>query len=264
MAGTGYQIKSDLYSLFDYVSNTGSSHCKELIIETLREFFSQDSYYHYQRDEWGFPKTPTQEDLNLGAGLHDDLTTRLFIGEKYRQDVIFYPALLVKFGGSRSVPISMNREKSSVQWAAVKYVDGYGHESIISTPTHFIQAGAWEGSINIDIQTRSLKARDELGDLIALAFVDTYFEDLVNSGVVVKGVSRAASSEGEDRYDKLFTETITLDIRSEWRRHIPVTTILDAIHICVDFGVLTETGQIKAPNLSITTEVNLTDAIVNL
>lgn len=265
MAGTGSTVKTDLYGIFDYVQNTGSSFSKEVIIETLREFFSQDSYYHYQRDVWGFPKTPNHEGLNLEAGYQDDISTRLFIGEKYRQDAIFYPCLLIKSGGSRSIPISFNREKGSVQWQAIQYMDGYGNTKIISTPSHYIQAGAWEGTISIDIQTRSLKARDELGDLVALAFVDTYFEDLMNSGVIIKGVSRSGASEADDRYDKLFTETITLDIRTEWRRHIPITTTIDVIKICLEIGHFESNQQfVAAPALTINTTLELADQILDI
>jgi hypothetical protein len=237
---------------------------KELFIETMREYFSQDSYYHYVRDPWGYPLTPDHTDLDPQAGLHDDITTRLYIGEMNRFDPIFYPALIVRSAGSRYVPISMNREKGSVQWKAVKYVDGYGNEKIFSTPSHFIQAGAWEGQITIEAISRALRSRDELVQIVSLAFVDEVFDDMKNSGVLIKGVSVGGPTDGEDRNDKLFRQTISFDIRGEWRRHIPVENLVDAINICVDFGnVATNPPQI-ATNLNISTSVQLIQALQDL
>ncbi|HVI39091.1 MAG TPA: hypothetical protein VM577_00385, partial [Anaerovoracaceae bacterium] len=167
---------------------------KELVIETLREFFSQDTYYHYVRDPYGFPKTPDHTDLPSDSGINNDVTTRLWIGDQYRKDVIYYPALKIKSGGSRSVPISMNREKGSLQWKSVAFIDGYGNSKIFTTPSHFIEAGAWEGSILVDIETRSTRSRDELADIISLAFVSTRFEELKDSGVLIKGVNAGTPS----------------------------------------------------------------------
>lgn len=262
--GSGNNVKTDLYALHGYIQNTMISFPKELFIETLREFFSQDSYYRYQRDAWGFPKIPDHTDLPSEAGLHDEITTRLFIGEYYRYDPIYYPAVLIRSAGARSVPISMNRNKGSLQWKNILFIDGYGNEKIVSTPAYFIQSGAWEGSITVDVESRSPRTRDELVDIISLAFVDTRFEEMKNSGVLIKGINSGAPAESDDRNDKLFKQTITFDIRSEWRRHIPVENILDAINICVDFGNLTSDQEEIAPNIRISTNINLLESLQNL
>ena len=239
---------------------------KELFIETLREYFSQESYYHYQRDVWGHPKTPDQTDLPSDAGMHDDVTTRVFIGEPYRKDIIYYPAILVKNAGSKSVPISMSRNKGEVGWKNTTFVDGYGNSKTFSTPSHLIQAGAWEGQIAIDVETRSPRSRDELVDIISLAFVDTVFDDMKNSGVIIKSGSPNAGgpSEYDDRNDKMYKQTITFDIRSEWRRHIPIDSVVDAINICVDFGTLSSTPPKIAPNLEIRSTLELIQNLLDL
>lgn len=260
--GTGNIFKTDLYKLNNYVQNSMISYPKELIIENLREFFSKDSYYHYQRDQWGFPKTPEQNDLVGSSGLEDDSTTRLFIGEAFRYDIIYYPAILVKSGGSRSVPLSFNRNKGTVQWVPTVYIDGYGNRSIVQNPDYFVQAGAWEGSVTLDIKTRSLKARDDLVDIISLSFIDTMFDDLKDAGVLIKGLSTSGPSEAEDRNDKLFLQTITLDIRSEWRRQIPISNVIDVINICVEIGNLEVEPEQLAPNLEIDTDAELIDGIL--
>jgi hypothetical protein len=159
---------------------------KEIILATLKDFFSKDSYYHYSKDEYGFANTTDHTDLPLGSDLpvgslnstsltNINLPTRLFIGENYRKDIIFYPAILVKNSGGRSVQVSFTRQKGTVQYEDTLFIDGYGNEKIISTPSTFVTAGAFEGTINIDVRSRSIRARDDLVDLIFLCFTDFYF-----------------------------------------------------------------------------------------
>jgi len=262
--GTANTWRSDLSVLHNITQNTLASQPKEIFIESLREFFSEDSYYHYVRDEWGFPKTPDLTNHPIEAGYNDDATTRIFIGEPYRTDVIYYPAILVRPAGARFVPISFNNEEGSVQWTAQRFVDGYGNESVIHTPSSFIKAGAWEGTITIDIEAKSPQARDDLTNLISIHFIELRRAQLQRSGVFVKGVSQGATSEGEDRNDKLFKCTITCDIRSEWRREIPINNVVDMINICVDFGNLSERPHVLAPNIRAVTAVELIDALTEL
>ena len=244
---------------------------KEVIIATLRDFFSQDSYYHYSKDQWGFANTTDHTDLApgadlpYGAGAHPELnedsilSTRLFIGENYRKDVIFYPAILIKSGGSRYVPISINREKGAVQYEDVIFEDGYGNQTVVSRPKTFITAGAWEGSIIIDVMTRSLRSRDDLIELIAMCFTEIHFDSLYDVGVLIKPLSIGSPSETDDRNDKLFRQSITLDIRTEWRREIPIGNLIDAIMFSVEFAYLDNPNAPVAANLTINTEVNVSD-----
>src|SRR5271169_1238633 len=121
-------FKSDLYGIYNIVQASMIVYPKEIIIATLRDFFSRDSYYHYSKDQWGFANTTDHTDLPPGADLPSgagadpmlsntiNLSTRLFIGENYRYDGIYYPAILIKSGGTKYVPISINREQSGVQY----------------------------------------------------------------------------------------------------------------------------------------------------
>lgn len=262
--GTGNNYKTDLYTLNNYVQNSAITHPKELFIDNLREFFGQDSYYHYQRDQWGFPKTPEQIDLPQTAGLHDNQTTRLFIGEPYRFDIIYYPALVIRNAGTRSIPISMSRDKETIQYTTVRIIDGYGNEKLFSTPSHFVQAGAWEGQITVEVVARSPRARDELTDLVCLAFVDTMYEELKLAGVVVKATNAGTPNETDDRNDKLFKQLITFDIRSEWRRMIPIRTIIDRITFCVDFGNVANPNRVVAANLRINDSIDLVNSLLDV
>jgi hypothetical protein len=249
---------------------------KEVIIATLRDFFSHDSYYHFSKDEFGFVNSTDHTDLPLGAdlpygpGAHPELNpshilpTRLFIGENYRYNSIFYPAILVKSGGSRYVPISLNRNQGEVKYKKVIYTDGYGNSTEIRTPEAFLTSGAWEGSIIIDVMTRSLRARDELVELVGMCFTEIQFETLHQIGVVVKPISISGTSETDDRNDKLFKQTLTLDIRTEWMRSVPIGNTIDAIFFTATFSDLANQHRPVAANLTINTEVNITDMLIGM
>lgn len=247
---------------------------KELIIATLRDFFSKDDYYHFAKDQWGFPNTTDHTDLPPGVDIpsfhnvngtnQEGLSTRVFIGENYRYDGIYYPAILVKSGGSQYVPISINRESGGVQYRDVIFEDGYGNQTIVHKPVSFITAGAWEGSIIIDVMTRSLRSRDDLVELIAMCFTDITFDTLVDVGLIIKPISIGAASEADDRNDKLFRQTLTLNIRTEWRREIPVDTIIDAIFFTATFEDLSRPGSPTSANLTVNTETTITDMLLNM
>lgn len=258
--GNANSFRTDLYSLFNYIQNTSIVHPKEVFIESLRDFFSRDSYYHFVKDQWGFPKTPEQVNLSLDAGFNDDSSTRIFIGEPYRYDVIYYPAVLVRFSNNRFVPVSFNNDKDVVHYNVTRFVDGYGNESFVSVPSYIVNSGAWEGAINIDIETKSHRSRDELAELISLYFIDTQRWELQNQGVFVIGTNVGSFSEIDDRTDKIFKATVTVDIRTEWSRKIPIKNIIDAINICIDFVDFKKPAQ-KAPNIRINSNVNLIDVL---
>jgi hypothetical protein len=254
-------IRSDLYGIHNIVQNSMTLYPKELVIATLRDFFAKDSWYSYRFDQWGFPQTPDHTDMSLQAGLEDSITTRLFIGESYRFDVIYYPAIIVRNAGMTSVPVSLNRETSCVQWKQVQVIDGYNVKQY-AVPESFIFAGAWEGSISIDVMARDLRARDELVDMVSLLFVDIAYNDLVKSGLAIKGVSSSAPTQVLDRNDQLFTQTITLTVRSEWRREIPIENVIDVINFSIEFGQVPN-GPI-APNLTINTRESISEILMNL
>jgi hypothetical protein len=262
--GTANTFRTDLYSIHNYIQNTCITHPKEVFIETLRNFFADGSYYHYVKDEWGFPLTPDLTGVDLEAGIDDDVTTRLFIGEPYRYDVIYYPALLVRSGGMRFQPISFNNNRDVVQNEVTRFIDGYGNERYVTMPSYIFNAGAWEGTINIDVETRDHRSRDELSEIIALHFIDTRRWELQNAGVFVKNASIGSPSEVDDRTDKLFKVTVTCDIRTEWHRHTPVQNSIDAINICADLGNLQLSPPALAPNIRINSRVDLVDALVDI
>jgi hypothetical protein len=266
--------KSDLFNLHDITQSSMLVYPKEIIIATLRNFFSKDSYYHYSKDQWGFANTTDHTDLPPGADIptqynanganQEGLSTRLFIGENYRYDGIYYPAILVKSGGTTYVPISINRDKGGLEYTNVIFEDGYGNQTVVNKPSYFYTAGAWEGSIIIDVMTRSLRSRDDLAELVAMCFTDITFDTLYDVGLIIKPISIGATSETDDRNDKLFRQTLTLNIRTEWRREIPVGGLIDSILFVVQFKNLNNPNSPIAANLTINTEISLTDLLLNM
>lgn len=267
-------FRSNLMSLHNVVQHSMLVFPKEIIISTLRDLFSKDDYYHFSKDQWGFVNTTDHTDLPPGAdiptihnqdgALQDGLSTRLFIGENYRYDGIYYPSVLVKSGGSRYVPISINRDQEGVQYENIIYEDGYGNQSVVTRPAYFITAGAWEGSIIIDVLTRSLKARDEIVEIIAMCFTELTFETIQDVGIVIKPLNIGPANESDDRNDKLFRQSLTLDIRTEWRREIPVGNTIDAIFFTATFEDLSKSGTPVAQNLTVNTETSMTDMLINM
>lgn len=265
-------FKDNLNKIHNVVQASMLIYPKEVIISVLKNYFAKAEYYHFSKDQWGFANVTDHTDLPPGADLPMDapgstaesnsyLSTRLFIGENYRFSNIFYPAVLVKSGGGRYVPISINREKGSIQYEDIVYQDGYGNETLVKRPVSFITAGVWEGTIIIDVLTRSLRSRDDLVEAIAMCFTEIDVDALYDIGIIVKPLQYGAASETDDRNDKLFRQSLTLDIRTEWRREIPISNLIDTIFFTIALQDLSNPDSIPAPNLTINTEISISDIL---
>jgi hypothetical protein len=96
-----------------------------------------------------------------------------------------------------------------------------------------------------------------------LLFADIRFESLRKAGVLIKSgqPSLGGITEGDDRQqDKLYKATINVEIRTEWRRLIPINNVIERINFCVDFRVL-GSDVITNPNLAISSSVSILDQI---
>lgn len=257
----GFNYVTDLYEIYHTTENTLIRYPKDAIISTLKNYFSKDSKYHFVSDEWGYPKTPDLTNVPSDAGFHDDITTRVFIGDKHRFDKIFYPAIIVSTGNFKYVPLSMSRDHHVIDYELTKFIDGYGNSQIIRTPLAFTPGGIWEGTITIDVHSRGIREIEDLVELISILFVEIAPDTLYRSGIIIKPtLSGSASSDGDDRNDKLYKRTISLDIRGEWERRIPINGIINIISICADLGNLETTPEQLAPNLEINARLTLLDA----
>jgi hypothetical protein len=259
--------RSDLYGIYNVVQNTLMAYPKDLVVSVLRDEFSKDSYYHFVLDEFGFPKTPDHTDMPLDAGFNDDQTTRIFIGEPWRFDVILYPAILVKITSAKYVPISMSRNKYVVEYDRQLFADGYGNYKEVMTPLYYDVAGVWEGNMQIDIIDRDILSRDNLVSLVMLMLADVKYENFRKAGLVLKPPSLSGLTEGDDRQqEKIYKATISVDYRTEWRRLIPIEKIVDKINVCLEFGQIVNnqvTGPTN-PNFDINISLSILDQIENL
>ncbi len=111
--------------------------------------------------------------------------------------------------------------------------------------------------------SRSLRARDDLVEIVSICLTDITFKTLQKAGIIIKPISISAPSETDDRNDKLFRQTITLEIRSEWRREIPVGNLLEIINFSMDFADSTHNTPI-AQNLTINSNVRLIDNLMGV
>ena len=256
--------KSDLPDYYNIVQNTMIRYPKDLIIDILKKFFSNDKYYKFEKDEWGFSKTPSNKDLDLTAGIDDNLCTRIFIGDHFRKELAFYPAILVKHNSTRSVNVSASREYGCIQYDKVFYEDGYGHSQEVSIPRAHILAGRWEGTLSIDILARSIYSRDELTELVTICLADLYFDEMVQNGLTIKPPNVSGTSEQDYRNDKVFRATVNIDYMSEWRREIPITNLVQKIAFIIDFVDLYDPGAQSSEDFRIQTDVEISDYFLNL
>ena len=259
--GVGSFFNSDLYRIYSVIQNTQILYPKELIISTLKEYFAKDTQYHYVKDEWGFPKTPNHTDLPANAGINDDLTTRIYIGQEDRFDVPFYPAVLVKHSGSTFVPLSFNEEKECVQYGSRLFVDGYNRSYNITVPIGFIFAGSWDITLDIDILAESPQDRSTIAEAICILLGSVMRDQLTHQGLFIKGIRTGSESYELYQNDMVFKTSINIDCRGEYRRLVPVDSIIEVINACIDFGPINEPNRIPSPNMEINYSVDILSLI---
>lgn len=238
MTLTTHRVVSDIFGLENVIVQTGMLHGKNVLIDMLRNIFAQDRQYKYVSDVFGFPKTPSHLGLDPDAGLDDEETTRIFIGSTYRYDVKFNPSIIVKHTGSRYVPISFNQNLFSVSYKREVLSDGYGNTTIIRSPQAHTLVGAWDQSFEIKVIAENEVDREEIADIVQVTLMGTRRNDLQKAGVFIKGMSTSGEAEQKYANDYLYTVAIRLEVRSEWRVHIPISNLMERIGLCMTFKTL--------------------------
>lgn len=186
MVLTSHRVISDIFNLENVVQQTGMLQTKNILIDILRDIFSQDRQFKYVSDVFGFPKTPSHLGLDPDAGLDDEETTRIFIGSTYRYDVKFNPSIIVKNTGSRYVPVSFNQNLLSVINRLEVIEDGYGNRSTIYTPAYNTLVGAWDQTYEIKIITENEADREEIADIVQVTLMSSRRLELQKAGVFIK------------------------------------------------------------------------------
>lgn len=237
--GTGLLVFSDIYNLDNIVQNTAIAAGRTLLIDTLRECFARSKQYKFERDIFGFPKTPSHLGLDPDAGFIDNSTTRIFIGSAYRYDIAYLPAIIVRQTGSRYKPVSFNQNKWVMEYSMQRFEDGYGNVDLISVPSAYTYAGAWDQTFEIKILSRSLEDTVAIADTVLISLQSTYRDILQQNGLFIKDVSAGAeTAENINANDPLFSISIIANTYSEWRREIPVANLIERIQFCFNFDII--------------------------
>lgn len=247
---TSNLVFSDLYNLKKIVKNTAALAGKNLIIDVLREAFSEDREYKYVGDIYGFPKTPDHTGLEPNAGYTDEKTTRIFIGGTYRHDVSFLPAVTVRNTSISYKPISFNQNRWNTVYGVRKLVDGYGNTRHLRVPTHYTYSGAWDQSFEIKVSSNSLEETVEIGELVMLLLQNIYRDILQQKGLFIKTVrSGGEAVESINANSPIYTMSISADTYSEWYRKIPISNLVERVQLCMNFDLYDE--DVPANDLSI-------------
>jgi hypothetical protein len=234
---TGHRVYSDLFQLSNFVQQTSVSHAKNLIIDALREYFKQDVFYKYRTDSFGFPLTPDLTDVT--PDMESTATTRIYIGDIFRFENRFWPAIVVKYSQGDTYHISFNQEYTT-KYRTDLVIDGYGTKSYIQVPSHTIVAGAWKQSFTVTIATESVPDREELTDIVSSFFIAKTRQELYESGLFIENVAIGGEREADWGNEKVYLQDITLRTYSEWRREIPINSsnLIEVINFCFDMGIL--------------------------
>lgn len=258
---SSHQVYSNFYSRNDIVKHVALVQGKNLLIDALRELFTNDSLYPYRRDEFGFPLVPDHTGLPIeegGTELDENgdpivnpspnlsidalLSTKILITSTYREDVKFYPVITVKQTNLKDHPISFNQNAIQIHYRKEFIRDGYGNQIEIRTPSHFTFGDAWDQSFEIKIIAEDLRDRDQIADIVNFGIWNLKRDELRAAGLFIKNITGGGEAEEENSKDVtkwLYTYTITVNTYSEWSREIPIRNVIE--RICFYFDI-TRTG----------------------
>ncbi len=234
---TSHRVYSDLFSLNDFINQTAVSQGKNLLIDALREYFKQDSLYRYTTDGFGFPLTPNVTDLP--PDIQEERTTRIYIGDIFRMDKRYWPAIVVRYSSGKYKPVSFNQNQTT-KYRMDLVLDGYGDRSFIRVPTHHIVTGAWEQSFEVLIAAEGIPDREELADIVSSFLIGTTRQETYEGGLFIKSVGMSGEREEDWGNGKVYMQSITVDTYSEWRREIPIDAndLIETINFCFNYGLL--------------------------
>jgi hypothetical protein len=231
---TDHRVYSDLFNVADFVRQVAVSQGKNLLIDAIREYFKQDRFYRYTTDAFGFPLTPDLTDLP--PDIQEERTTRIFIGDIFRYDKRYWPAIVVRYASGRYKPVSFNQNQT-VRYRMDLILDGYGGRSYVRVPTHHVVAGAWDQSFEIVIASEGIPDREELTDIVSSFLIGKARQELYEAGLFVRSVSMSGEREEDWGNDKVYLQSITVEAYSEWRREIPIDNLLETISFCFKYGL---------------------------
>ena len=226
--GTGLNAQHRVYSNYfsdeSIIQNVAIIQPKNLLIDVLRKHFSNDNIYTYRSDEYGFPLTV---DLT-GKTRDDEDTTKILISDLYGHEVKFYPAITVKSGGGKYKPISFNQNETT-KYRKDIVVSDFGQQTVVSTPTHTVYAGAWEQSFDVTIYSESHSELEELTEAVLMRLQYSSWNELRENGLFINATSFSGENSQPYANDYVYIKTITLQTWSEWRVEIPLDNVIEKV-----------------------------------
>jgi hypothetical protein len=227
LPGTGFNGDHRVYSNFfadnHIIQNVAIVQPKNLLIDILRKHFSLDNIYTYRCDDFGFPATP---DLT-GKTIDDPSTTKILISDVYRYEIKFYPAITVKTGSINHVMLGFNQNYSTKYRKDILEVDGISKE--VLTPTHRVYSGVWEGNFDITVYSESHSELEEITEIVTMILQYVSFNELRANGLTIKSLSIGGENAESYANDYVFSHTISVSTRSEWRVEIPLENVVEKI-----------------------------------
>lgn len=241
LPGTGFNADHRVYSNFfadNYIiQNVAIVQPKNLLIDVLRKHFARDNIYTYRADEYGYPATP---DLT-GLTIDHPSTTKILISDVYRFEIKFYPAITIKSGSGSHVKLGFNDNFSTKYRKDIVEVDGVMKE--ILTPTHRVYSGVWEMNFDIGIYSESHSELEEITEIVSMVLQYASFNELRANGLVIKSVSIGGESAEAYANDYVFSHTVSIATRSEWRVEIPLENVVEKIVFYFDVARTPIPGQ---------------------
>jgi len=227
--------KSSIESRNDVLYNTLVVDSKDILIQSLREWFMNDNIYTYREDEFGFPLLPPAELVDgTSTGregiIWGETSTRIIITDDYRFKSRFFPAITVTDNGGSNYEISFNQELSCVKYK-VEDIVREGKVVQRRVPSHALFAGSWKQNYAINIIAEDHPTRKRLKDIVAILLTNVLRNTLLERGIFVEKVNFGGDREDQVKNNYYYYSTINVDLYSEWRREIPITMLVEAISV---------------------------------
>jgi hypothetical protein len=248
LPGTGanadHRVYSNFFSDNDIIQNVAIVQPKNLLIDVLRKHFSRDNIYTYRLDPYGYPLTVNLTDLEVDS----EETTKILISDVFRYEVKFFPAITVKTSGGSYNPISFNQNQT-VKYRTDLFTDALLGTTSVKTPSHRVYAGAWDMDFEISVYSESHAELEEITEIVKMILQYVSWNELRANGLFIKSLS--VSGENAEPYsnDYVFSHTISVSTRSEWRVEIPLDNVIERVVFYFDVVRTPIPGQTSAADV---------------
>ena len=220
-----HMVYSNFFEDNYIVQNSAIHHPKNLLIDTLRHYFSFDNTYTYRSDEYGFPLV---RDLS-GTEPDTELSTEILITDTYRFDARFFPAIIIKNSGGSYKPISFNQNQTT-KYRNDIIEDDFGTKKRVSIPTHIVLDGAWDVNFDVSVFSESMVELEELTEIITMILQYRAWRDLRANGLFIKTLNFSGENAEPYANDFVYSHSITINCRSEWRVEIPIENLVERVN----------------------------------